>query len=553
MPLAKLRPKPSTTSQQVLRANFTKELVIAVVGHVGSGTSTTCNLLAVVLQDAGYDVGEVATKDDDTQVFSHVLKASSVIEAWARDQSEALPPADRKDLERPTRLQDLGDQMRSGGDYAAVARAVIKEIIAKRDARRDREGRLDGQPRAYIIDSLRHPAEVHLLRHVYQGAFALLGVVCDEDRRVNRLHEKFNNAGTANARKFMERDRKAKEKWGQKVEDAFQLADFFVDNSQSRKKGKQAQRAQKNPEWALEDDLQRFVKIVTHDGINRPKPAETAMYAAEGAKLRSACLSRQVGAALVDRNGNLMATGTNEVPRAGGGVYGQAFDETKRNDSPDQRCAYRDVEKPFCSNTHEQNEIQDEIRTALKSFLAGLPITGIDMTSVLETQKDRLENALRNTRLGGLLEFSRAVHAEMDAVLSAARQGLSPVGARLFVTTFPCHVCARHIVAAGIAEVQYIEPYPKSLAFKLHDDSISTNFFDDEGGSSAPSKDDSRVLFRHFTGVAPRLYARAFLKDREYKDQKVGTMQIESPEWSTPWDIGSHSYLELEKILTKEG
>ena len=42
----------------------------------------------------------------------------------------------------------------------------------------------------------------------------------------------------------------------------------------------------------------------------------------------------------------------------------------------------------------------------------------------------------------------------------------------MFVTTFPCHYCARHIVSAGIDEVQYIEPYPKSQAIGLHRDSI---------------------------------------------------------------------------------
>jgi hypothetical protein len=38
-----------------------------------------------------------------------------------------------------------------------------------------------------VIDSLRHPAEVHLLRRVYQEAFALVGVVCDPENRERRL------------------------------------------------------------------------------------------------------------------------------------------------------------------------------------------------------------------------------------------------------------------------------------------------------------------------------------------------------------------------------
>jgi len=37
---------------------------------------------------------------------------------------------------------------------------------------------------------------------------------------------------------------------------------------------------------------------------------------------------------------------------------------------------------------------------------------------------------------------------------------------------FPCHYCEGQIVSGGVDEVQFIEPYPKSLAIDLHDDSI---------------------------------------------------------------------------------
>ncbi len=126
----------------------------------------------------------------------------------------------------------------------------------------------------------------------------------------------------------------------------------------------------------------------------------------------------------------------------------------------------------------------------------------------------------------------------MDALLSAGRVGTSPVGGRLYVSTFPCHYCARHIVAAGIDEVQYIEPYPKSRALHLHCDSITTEeegwvppsrWSDKEAkdGQSKPPK----VLFRPFVGVAPRMYERVFLKDRDYKDKLTGDFKIGEPDW----------------------
>jgi tRNA(Arg) A34 adenosine deaminase TadA len=178
-------------------------------------------------------------------------------------------------------------------------------------------------------------------------------------------------------------------------------------------------------------------------------------------------------------------------------------------------------------------------------------------------EKLDLARELRRTRIGGLLEFSRAVHAEMDALLSAARKGVSVVGTRLFVTTFPCHYCARHLVAAGVDEVQYIEPYPKSRALALHDDSITQQ----DDGWTAPSEagriipDPSRkgdvgtrrfVLFRPFRGVSPRLYRRTFLQNGELKDKNTGNMLIHEPYWTSPWYLPKKGYIALEAALSSE-
>jgi len=167
---------------------------------------------------------------------------------------------------------------------------------------------------------------------------------------------------------------------------------------------------------------------------------------------------------------------------------------------------------------------------------------------------------LRKSPIGQLLEFSRAVHAEMDALLAASRKGISTAGTRLFVTTYPCHYCARHIVAAGVDEVQYIEPYPKSLATSLHDDAITTrsDFFPPSVAKlkNRVAEDESlpvRVRFRPFTGVAPKLYRRVFLKDQSLKDKSTGEMRISDPEWGGSVAIKKMSYVELEAKLANVG
>jgi cytidine deaminase len=120
---------------------------------------------------------------------------------------------------------------------------------------------------------------------------------------------------------------------------------------------------------------------------------------------------------------------------------------------------------------------------------------------VRELISGKKRNILKGTRVMGLLEFGRSVHAEMAALTSAARLGLSVQDATLFCTTFPCHMCARHIVASGIKRVVYVEPYPKSMAKQLHRDAISVD-------PTAPSSD--HVNFEPFEGIAPRQYQVIF-------------------------------------------
>ncbi|HEY0479331.1 MAG TPA: anti-phage dCTP deaminase, partial [Kofleriaceae bacterium] len=509
------------SSQTAIRESAANEVVFAVVGHVGSGTSEVAKLLKTLLSHPGLAGGPFDTE---------ILKARDQLRELD-GAAAALAGLKEDTLEYADQLQDLGDSMRNGGDHAAVARTLILRVRQLRASKRgitdygDKPVEPDGKRRAYILDSIRHPAEVELLRNVYQSAFVLVGIVCDEDVRLRRIQQKYSDAGERNARLFMERDAKASEKHGQRVSDAFHLADIFLDNSTDR----YSPIREENKHWVIPDQLRRLVKIVTHADVVRPTPAETAMHAAHGAQIRSACLSRQVGAALVDQQGNLVSTGTNEVPKAGGGVYGEDFDA---DESRDHRCAYK---QRYCSSTQEQNTLIDELVTLLVEAKA---------TSLAP---DALQTLLKGSRLRQLLEFSRAVHAEMDAVLRAGRQGTSTVGTRVFVTTYPCHYCARHLVAAGVDEVQYIEPYPKSRATRLHADAISTEPID----WVPPSGGGDKVLFRPFVGVAPRLYRRAFLKDRDLKDDISGTMTISEPAWATPWYIGRISYVELEAKLAQ--
>ena len=577
----------SEGSRSTVVDQASNEIVFAIVGHVGSGTSLIATELQEVLN---------TTRIGGDKYDVHVSKARDVINEWAEENGE-VPPSEKPagsltHLEVVKAYQDLGDRMRKErGDHTAVAVKLVSQIRKNREANVNTNSSPSGaimpdrKPRAYILDSIRHPEEVELLRHIYQDAFLLIGVVCEKQVRRNRLMEKYEIMDKE-AIKLMDSDAEdgRKHKHGQHTEDAFHLSDYFINNTENMyEKEKFATREKilayheskettptSNGNWDVHENLGRLINIITRQDIVRPKIHETGMHHAYSAKMRSMCLSRQVGASLVAEDGTLLATGTNEVPKAGGGVYGEEFDEGKH--VPDHRCAKGNN---FCSNTKQQKKIIKDVVKRIDKFT-----TSIDVNFTLtDGHKDKLKEILMKSRIGGLLEFSRAVHAEMDAILSASREGFSTIGTRMYVTTFPCHYCARHIVTAGIDEVQYIEPYPKSEALKLHDDAITEVESDwlqpskalamskalpeamsktlpkakskaspESGGKSA-----GKVLFKPFSGVAPRMYRRAFHKNEDLKDDK-GNKINGKPDWGTPWHLRQISYIELEALLLdKEG
>ncbi|GAA6180132.1 anti-phage dCTP deaminase [Shimia sp. NS0008-38b] len=553
-PKAKSSPKTQRASdpsgQSILAEHHSNELFVAIVGPAGAGSGTAAKRIEAFFVD-------------DYQYEAVIIKASALIRSAALNLGLEVPvEGARKSLDGITTMQDRGDDLRKGDfagggeDHSEVARFILRQISLERAKMQgatfneDEGVEPDGRKRVYIIDSLRHPAEAHLLRRVYQEAFALVGIVCDPVVREKRIRENlFDRAEWGlqstkdQVKNFLDRDEDAPEKFGQHVSDTFHEADFFVDNS--------AEGEEDLSITGMNDQLKRFVSLIAQDRIERPTIAETAMHHARSAQMRSACLSRQVGAALVNQDGTIVATGTNEAPRAGGGVYGE---DVSQDQFEDHRCAFR--ESVYCSSNKEQNEIIQELIDAFPELAS-------------QTDGHSVLKKIRGTRLGGLIEFSRAVHAEMDAILSASLAGVSPKGCRLFVTTYPCHYCARHIVAAGVDEVQFIEPYPKSRATALHSDAITT---ESEGwlapsiiGNQSPNTSNSvpglasdephsvkKVLFRPFVGVSPRMYRRVFLKDRNYKDKVTGERVHGTPAWGGPMDSYRVSYVKLESKLGRE-
>ncbi|WP_162245984.1 MULTISPECIES: deaminase [unclassified Aureimonas] len=209
------------------------------------------------------------------------------------------------------------------------------------------------------------------------------------------------------------------------------------------------------------------------------------MFAAKGAALRTLDLSRQVGAAVFNPTGEIIAMGSNEVPRAGGGTY------------------WADQE-PFDAREYVKGQDSNDIRKQeiLLEITQALGYSG-PLDELLKLP------AVKESQFMDALEYGRIIHAEMSAISDAARLGLSLKESTLYCTTFPCHMCAKHIVAAGIEKVIFLEPYPKSLASDLHADSIQI-----EQEARGSFQDYSAVKFEHFFGVTPRRYRELFEREK---------------------------------------
>jgi deoxycytidylate deaminase len=221
------------------------------------------------------------------------------------------------------------------------------------------------------------------------------------------------------------------------------------------------------------------------------------MYLARNAALRSVDLSRQVGAAVCSSDGEVITLGCNEVPKALGGNYWTG-------DTGDAR----DFQKGYDSNERIKRSLLVDFTKRLKEAdLLKETDRELDVARFIVKETSR-GGALRDAQLMDLLEFGRMIHAEMSAICDAARLGKPLKNSTLYSTAFPCHICTKHIIAAGVKRVVFIEPYPKSYAEQLHGDAMVI------GRSTDPEK----VTFEPFIGISPYRYADLFARERRKND-----------------------------------
>jgi dCMP deaminase len=67
-------------------------------------------------------------------------------------------------------------------------------------------------------------------------------------------------------------------------------------------------------------------------------------------------------------------------------------------------------------------------------------------------------------------ELCRGIHAEQNAIIQAARHGISISGSVLYSTTQPCVTCTKMLINAGVTRILYFEGYADELSRQMLDE-----------------------------------------------------------------------------------
>ncbi|MBA7544790.1 hypothetical protein ES705_37151 [subsurface metagenome] len=341
-------------------------------------------------------------------------------------------------------LQDEGNKLRSS-DSAFIARKLCEEMKTT-----------GGQSNDIVIDSIRNPAEIMFLRSFFQN-FYLLALDASSDVRWLR---KQTDYGERNIDQFREDDMRDKgdyePNYGQQTELCVYLADVVIDNETQ---------IGYRQDWDLFFyNIMDYIKLMRTPLYRNPTYKELHMHIAYALSLKSSCSKRQVGAIIVsvgslqpttplklqdEIESYVLATGYNDVP-----IGEKVCSELGGISNP-----------KFCS----RDNYEERALRAMKYC----PECGTELnlpTGKLVAFRCPKCNARlpRDFMAGKLLDLCRSVHAEEAAILQASKLGSSSLrGTVLYTTTFPCLLCCKSIINAGVSKIIYREPYPMNDSIEM--------------------------------------------------------------------------------------
>ena len=228
----------------------------------------------------------------------------------------------------------------------------------------------------------------------------------------------------------------------------------------------------------------RYAALILHPGLVTPTTDERCMAVAYTAKLNSGCLSRQVGAAITNKDGSVRSIGWNEVP------HGQVSCSLRTLDGIEQegvcsKCSYSEFElmgsEKYKDGMSFIEKLKEDFGPDLQEVakqLNGLPFSYCfkSLHNLYEGEKNQV--------------FTRSLHAEENAIIQMSKYGGEALqDGVIYVTASPCELCSKKLYQIGVRKIVYIDPYPgiarqhilsagfKQPELKVFEGAIGTTYF----------------------------------------------------------------------------
>ncbi|MCK7459309.1 deaminase [Idiomarina aminovorans] len=485
------------------------ELVFGLTSPIGVSQEETINCLKSLLQDHNWHYQVVSTSN-------LILNKPSEAENY-------LPEAGCTAFRLLEKQKKYQKKLNKENPFNSISASLAIDRIKSSREDNQKFCKENAKPgTVYLVTNLSESKDSDCLKSLYKEGFFQFGLTSSPESRRKNLNRVLDSLkySTNPENEFANKVAESLEK--NEISKVFVQSDFFV-----------------NTEENLKSTIERFIDLILGAPNISPTAEEHSMFMAFMSSVNSADLSRQVGAVITSKENDIIATGSNDVQKSGGGKYWP--DETYLPLTEENTNVFndkRDAALGYDANSREIYELSKQIAQSL-IFNSRIKTSEADAS----LKEEEIVKVLREkTRLKDLTEFGRVVHAEMSALMSALRIGADVKGTTLFCTTFPCHNCAKHIIASGVSKVVYIEPYAKSKATELHDDAISIE-------ECTPGK----VTFLSFTGVGPNRYLDLFstmglgssgrIKRKDADAQAIFTKKGEytNPRIKTPLEIYSLS------------
>jgi deoxycytidylate deaminase/dephospho-CoA kinase len=392
--------------------------------------------------------------------FNIVCLSDLVRMEWSRKNNRTFE--DSKNAPRKE-LQAIGNELRfNNGQYIPAILAEWAYAILKSE---------NMQNSRLVFDSIRNMGEVEYLRSVFPD-FYLIAVNCYQDDRWERVQNIYNG----NSNLFKDDDRRDKNEegllYGQQVALCGDDADFVIRND-TAVGPKVANAIEEKLAWKVKS----FIEALMGQAQSPTEP-ETYMSMAYCASLMSKCFKRQVGAIIVDTAQRVVSVGFNENP------------------PPLKPC---NIEFSDC---YREIHIQEVIQS-----IKYCPSCGTELKSLKYPYDcpNCAINIYRRVLHDRALSRCSALHAEERAIIDAGKRNLKDC--TLYVTAFPCFLCAHKILEVGIKHIWYSEPYPDADGLMLF--------------QKANVAQNDTIILHNFEGVKARAFFRLFPYWRIFEEEKI--------------------------------